>query len=87
MVSLTYAPPGSTCSLCGREFTGRGEHGAATHYNCRNAIKHSLDCLASNLRVAAGLEWAFVLGRAVQMAEDIDWHTDQWRPGCGKESP
>ncbi len=73
----------STCCLCGREFTGRGEHGRSTHYNCRLSVGHSMNALARNLATAGALCASYWQGcRAVGAA----MRGCHWEPGCGKEA-
>jgi hypothetical protein len=48
-----------------------------------------LSCLATNLVIAAGLEFAFQLGLNQGVSTAVDpyntvngWHPDDWHPGC-----
>lgn len=79
------------CRLCGDEFTGRGEHGHDTHYNCRRSWEISLSTLAHNLAIGAMLAESFWLGYERRVHDESVGHgdpTDQdWRPGCGKAAP
>ncbi len=89
-VSLPCEPTFPPCSLCGREFTGRGEHGASTHFSCRNALLRAAKALASNLAIVGALCQSFKLGEYFERAHLVGgWRLDvTWRPNTdGKAAP
>ena len=77
----SHAPPYVVCAVCGRP---RGET-----INERDAMKRRLHSLASNLRVAAGLERAFHVGSMFGMRASIEGrHTKAWTSNTdGKAAP
>lgn len=66
------------CTCGNRERNWDGEHG----YLCNLWLQHRLATLAANLRVAAGLCEAYLLG-----AWTPEPYREQWRPGCGWRAP
>lgn len=85
------------CSICGGRVKPwcqpESANRAGAHYSCIEWIRLTLNCLASNLRIAAGLCEAFRSGKDYWIAWDSPYVCDEelhamcWHPGCRKPAP